>query len=29
MVFVRFPIRRHDHEARVRQLAAAASSKGD
>ena len=29
MIFVRFPIRRHDHEARVRQLAAAASSKGD
>lgn len=28
MVFVRFPIRRHDHEARVRQLAATASSKG-
>lgn len=29
LVFVRFPIRRHDHEARVRQLAATASSKGD
>ncbi len=28
-VFSRFPIRRHEHEARVRQLAAAASSKGD
>lgn len=28
MVFARFPIRRHDHEARVRQLAAASSSKG-
>lgn len=29
LVFVRFPIRRHDHEARVRQLAATAGSKGD
>jgi len=28
-VFIRFPIRRHDHEARVRQLAATASPKGD
>lgn len=28
-VFARFPIRRQDHEARVRQLAATASSKGD
>jgi GPH family glycoside/pentoside/hexuronide:cation symporter len=29
LVFARFPIRRDDHEARVRQLAAAASLKGD
>lgn len=29
LVFARFPIRRNDHEARVRQLAAAASLKGD
>lgn len=29
LVFIRFPIRRHDHEARVRQLAAETSSKGD
>ena len=28
IVFARFPIRRHDHEERVRQLAAGASSKG-
>lgn len=28
-IFTRFPIRRHDHEARVRQLAATSSSKGD
>ena len=28
IIFVRFPIRRHDHEERVRQLGAGASSKG-
>ena len=28
VIFARFPIRRHDHEERVRQLAAGASSNG-